>query len=84
MGYGWQGASYMGYRWQEQSTAAISDYRGGCGLLPLGVCEQAPSAALVTSEISAEEGTATKCHPLLLSLPWESTCPATATVKCSG
>ena len=33
---------------------------------------------------TTEEGTVTKHHLLLLSLPWELTHPATATVKCSG
>ena len=33
---------------------------------------------------SAEEGTVTEQYPLLLSLPWELTHPATATAKCSG
>ena len=31
-----------------------------------------------------KEGTATKHHMLLLSLPWEHTHPAAATAKCSG
>ena len=52
---------------------AQPDSRSGCGPSPLGVHEQAPPAAPVTSEVSTEEGTATKHHPLLLSLPWEHT-----------
>ena len=51
---------------------------------PLGVCEQAPPVAPVTSEFGKKEGTATEHHPLLLSLPWEHTCPTAATAKCSG
>ena len=31
----------MGYRWQGQTNAAISDSRGGHGLPPLAICEQA-------------------------------------------
>ena len=72
------------YRQQGQTTAVISGTRGGRGLLPLGVCEQAPLAASVTSEVSKEEGTATNHQWLLLSLPWELTCPASATAKHSG
>ena len=56
----------------------------GCSLPPLGICEQAPPIAPITSEVSKGEGTATMHHPLLLSLPWEHTCPASATAKCSG
>ena len=51
---------------------------------PEGVHEQTPPVAPVASEVSTEEGTATKHHLLLLSLPWsESTCSATATAKYS-
>ena len=32
-----------------------SDSRVGCGAPPLGVCEQAPPMAPVTSEVGAEE-----------------------------
>ena len=41
----------------------------------IGICAQASPVALVASGISAdaEEGNATECHPLLLSLPWECT-----------
>ena len=49
----------------------------------LGLCEQPPSAGPVTSEVGKKEGTATECHPLLLSCPWEHICPA-ASDKCSG
>ena len=43
-------------------------------------CEQAPHGAPVTSGVM----TATECHLLLFSLPWEHTRPAAATAKCSG
>jgi len=63
-----------------QSTAVISDFRGGCGLPPLGVPEQPPLVAPVTSQ----EGTVIKHYLLLLSFPWELTYPAAATSRCSG
>ena len=37
-------------QWQGRTTAIISDTRGGHGPPTLGVCEQAPPAAPVTSE----------------------------------
>ena len=37
-------------KWRGQTTAVITDFRGGRGLLPLGVPEQAPHVAPVTSE----------------------------------
>ena len=77
------GASCMVYSWWGQTTGVISDSRGGSGLPPLGICEQAPLATPITSEGTTEEGTVTKHHPLLLSLPWEYTHPPTATSKCS-
>ena len=40
--------------------------------------------ALVTSEFSKKENTATQQYPLLFSLPWEHTCTGAATAKCSG
>ena len=49
-----------------------------------GVPEQAPLAAPVTSEGTTEEGIATEQNLFLLSIPWELTHPATATVKCPG
>ena len=52
----------------ETNTAVISDTRRRHGPPPLGVCEQVPPAALVTSDVSKEEGSATEHHPLLLSL----------------
>ena len=67
------------YRWRGQ----LSLTQGGRGLPPLGVHEQAPLAAPVTSEDTTEEGFVTKHHLLLLSLPWELTHPTTATAKCS-
>ena len=70
----------MVYRWQGQTTTDITDSRDGHGLLPIGIPEQAPSVAPITSE----EGTAIKHKLLLLSLPWELTHPAVATAKCSG
>ena len=65
-----------------QITAVVSDTRSGHGQPPLGIWEQALHIAPVTTEVGTQEGTATKHHPLLLSLPWKCTCPATA--KCSG
>lgn len=62
----------------------ISDSKDGLGLPPLGVCEQAPLAAPVTSEGTKEEGIVTKHRLLLLSLSWELTHGASATAKCSG
>ena len=55
--------------------------RDGHGPQPLGIHEQAPLAAPVTSEIGAEKAIATKHQPLLLSLPWEHTCSAITTAK---
>ena len=56
----------MVYRWQGQTTAVISDSRGGRGLLPLGVREKVPLVAPVISEATTEEGIVTEYHPLLL------------------
>ena len=56
----------------------------GCGLPPLGMCEQASPGAPVTSEVVKKKGTATKHHPCLVSHPWEHTHPAAATAKVSG
>ena len=67
-----------------QINIAISDSRGGHGPPLLGFCEQASLVAPVTSELGSEKGTAIKHHPLLHSLPWEFTYPATATGKHSG
>ena len=55
----------MVYRWPGQSTIVISDSRGGHGLPPIGVYEQAPPVVSVTSEISTEEGSATEHYSLL-------------------
>ena len=71
------------YRRQGKTTTFISDSRDGHGLPPLGVQEQGHPAAIVTSGVGAEEGTATKCHPLP-SPSWECTCPTFATAKGSG
>ena len=62
------GASCVAYRWERQTTL-IADSRGGHGMPPLGVPEQAPLVAPITSE----EGTAIEYYLLLLSLPWELT-----------
>ena len=66
--------------WWGQTTAVITDSRGGGGPLSLGVCEQPPFAAPVTSE----QGFVIEHYLLLLSLPWELTHPAAVTAKCSG
>jgi len=55
-------------------------YWGG-GLPPLGGYEEAPPAAPVTSEVRTEKGIAAEHHTLLLSLPWEYTCPTAAIAK---
>ena len=70
----------MVYNWQGQTTTVITDSRDRHGLLPLGVPEQAPLAAPITSE----EDIAIKHYLLLVSLPWELTNPAAAIAKCSG
>ena len=75
MGYGGGGGG--------QTSTVISDSRGGHCPPPLGVYEQAPLAAPVTSEGTTEEGTVTEYHLLSLSHPWEHTLPAAATAKCS-
>ena len=72
----------MVYRWQGKATTVISDSRGGCGLPPLGVSEQAPLVAPITSEGSIEEGTVNEYH-LLLSLSGKHTTLAAATATCS-
>ena len=40
----------MVYRWQGQTTAIITDSRGGHGPHSLGVPEQVPPAVPITSE----------------------------------
>ena len=79
------GASCTIYRWQGQTVVVISEKRGRCGFPPLGTCEWAPPATPVISGVGKrkKEGTATKHHTLLTSLPWEHTRPAAATAKCS-
>ena len=54
------------------------------GLPPLGIGEQAPSAALVTSEVGTEKGTSIEHDILLFSYPWECSGPTAAVDKCSG
>ena len=51
-GLGERNASCKIYRWWGQTTVLITDSRGGRGPLPLGVPEQAPLEAPVTSEES--------------------------------
>ena len=70
--------------WQGQTTTVISDSRGECGSLLMGIPEQEPLAAPITSEGTTEEDIAMKYHLLLLLLPWEHTCSAAATAKHSG
>ena len=69
MAQGGQGAFCVVYRWQGKTTTVTTDSRGGHGLLPLAVPQQAPLVAPITSE----EGTAIEYYLLLLSLPWELT-----------
>ena len=91
-GYGWQSllcglnavGSFLCGLQASGAKAVISNSSGGCGLPSLGILEQAPPTAPITSEVSTEEGTATEHHKLLLSLPWECTCTTTATAKHSG
>ena len=56
----------MVYRWQGKNTAVISDSIDGHGSPTLGVHEQVPLAAPVTSEGTTEEGIGTEHHLLLL------------------
>ena len=79
-----QGVSYLVYRWKGKTSTVSSHSRVGHSLPPLGVHEQAPFVATITSEGTTEEVMMAKHHPLLLSLPWELTYPATATAKCSS
>ena len=51
----------------------LYDSRGGYGLLSLGIPEQEPLAAPITSEDTKEVGMVTEYHLLLLLLPWEHT-----------
>ena len=74
----------MVYRWWGQTTAVITDSRGGCDLLPLRVPEGAPLVASVSSEGTTEEDIVTEYHLLMHSLPWELTHPAAATATCPG
>ena len=78
----------MIYRRQGRTTAVISGTRGGSGLLSLGVHEQAPCKGTTCSPShlkgTTEKGTVTKHHLLVFSHPWEHTCPAAATARCSG
>ena len=64
----------------------ISKVRGRLGLPQLGACEWVPPANSLPQGLAKrkKEGTATKHHILLCSLPWEHSCPAAATAKCSG
>ena len=73
--------------WSEdggQTTTVIYDSRGGCSPPPLEIPEQERLAVPTTSEGTTEEDMATEYHLLLLSIPWEHTCPAAATAECSG
>ena len=63
----------MVYRWWVQTTAVISDSRGGHGPPPLGIPEQKPLAAPTNSEGTTEEDVVTEHHLLLLSFHWEHT-----------
>ena len=59
------GCFLHGLQVEGQTTTVITDSRGGLGPLPLGIPEQAPLAALITSE----EGIAIEHYLLFLSLP---------------
>ena len=80
---GW-GASRMVCRWWGQITTVISDPRGGHGPLTLGIPKKKPPAAPGPSEGNTKEELAMEHYLLLLSLPWEHTCPVAATAKHSG
>ena len=73
----------MAYRWWGQTTAVISDSRGGRGPSPGGISKQAPLETPITSE-EGIAGIAIKHYLLLLSLPWELTHPGAATAEFSG
>ena len=77
-------AHCVGSQAPGKTTVAISYFRGGHSPPPLGIHEQVPPVAPVISGVTSEEGTATGCHPLLLSLPLEHKCLAAATAKDSG
>ena len=52
--------------------------------MPLGLPEQKSLAAPTTSEGTTEKDIVMEYHLLLLSFPWEHTCPAAAAAKHSG
>ena len=54
----------------EGAKSVVSDSRGGHGLPPLGVHEEAPLAVPTTSEATTEEGIVTEHHLFMLSLFW--------------
>ena len=67
-------------------STVISDSRGGHGPPPLGICEQTPPMATVTSEVTKQKGTATTTthccshtpgNPHILPLPLPNTPGAT-------
>ena len=60
----WQGVSFTGYGQQRQTATGIPDSRGEHDMPPLGVPEQAPPTALVTTGFAVEEGTTTESRPL--------------------
>ena len=68
----------MIHRWWGQTTTVITDSRGECGLLPVGVPEP------LVAPITIEEGTVIEQYLLFLSILWELTYPATASAKSSG
>ena len=57
------------YRQRGQTTAVISETRGGCGLPPLGVCEQALPGAPVISEVSKKRGHCKRPTPVVSLAP---------------
>ena len=66
VGYvGW-GTSCVVCRWQGQTTAVITDSRGGHGPPPPGIPEQEPLRVPTTSESTAEEDIVMEHHLLLL------------------
>ena len=75
------GCFLNGCRKQGQTTAVISDSRGGCGPLPVGIPEQKSLVAQTTSEGTTEKEIAMEHHLLLLLILWEYTHPATATAQ---
>ena len=64
-----KGYLLCGLQMVGKTTSVISDSRGGLGMPPLGLCEEAPAVAPVTSAFGTDEDTAKEHYSLLPSLP---------------